>query len=69
MKDKNIRRHCPEVEKLMGGKMPFVTRHGITLVLLTLILVAIILFSSKGAPQQLMEEIIEYTLGQITSKI
>lgn len=69
MKPKNIPRHCNEVEKLMGGKMPFVTRYGITLVVFALIIIAIILLFSKGEAQHLMKEMVEHTKKQIMSKI
>ena len=29
---KQQKQHCPEVERLMGGRLPFVTRYGITIV-------------------------------------
>ncbi len=69
MEKNNIRSHCPEVENLMGGKMPLVTRCGITLV--TLIIIVIVVFSllSEGASQRLMKEMIEHTVNQITNKI
>lgn len=69
MRTNNIHRHCPEVESLMGRKMPFVTRFGITLV--TLIIIVIVVFSllSEGASQRLMKEMIEHTVNQITNKI
>lgn len=50
MKTNDIHSHCPEVENLMGGRMPFVTLHGITLVALVLIVVAGILMLSDGTP-------------------
>lgn len=67
----NIHRHCPEVENLMEGKMPLVTRCGITFVVLVLLLLVIVtsLFFFGGAPQQLMKEIIEHTIEQIKLKI
>jgi K+-transporting ATPase A subunit len=68
MHTNNIHRHCPEVENLMDGKMPFVTRCGITLVLLVLLVIAAILLLSDGTPQQLMKEMILHTIEQITSK-
>ena len=55
--------HCPEVENLMEGKMPFVTRYGITLVVLVILFITVILFLLKGTPSRLVEEIIEYTFG------
>lgn len=69
MKTDNTHRHCPEVEELMGGKMPFVTRYGITLVVLALPIVAAILFSLKGTPHRLMKEIIEYTVNRMASSL
>lgn len=67
MKANNICRHCPEVENLIEGKIPFVTRHGITLVVLVLLGTAIILFLSKGTPQRLIEEIISILFDRLTS--
>lgn len=55
-KRSDIRLHCPEVENLMGGKMPFITRYGITLVVVALIAVVFILYISGGSPHQLMKE-------------
>lgn len=69
MKKRNdIHLHCPEVEYLMSGKMPFITRYGITLVVVALIAVIFILFISGGSPHQLMREMIENTLEQIKLK-
>lgn len=65
MKINDIHSHYPEVENLMGGRMPFVTQHGITLVALVLIVVAGILMLSDGTPQQLMKEMIRHTVEQI----
>lgn len=68
MDTSNIRQHCPEVETLMGGKMPFITRYGITLVLIAIIVVVSVLFVSGGSAHQLMREMIENTLEQIKVK-
>lgn len=65
MKTNDTHSHCPEVENLMGGRMPFVTQHGITLVALVLIVVAGILMLSDGTPQQLMKEMVRHTVEQI----
>lgn len=67
-KRSDIRLHCPEVETLMGGKMPFITRYGITLVV-ALIAVVFMLYVAGGSPHQLMKEMIENTLEQIRVKI
>lgn len=69
MKKNDIHRHCPEVEKLLVGKKPFVTRYGITIVTLIIFSIVAILLLSEGAPQRLMKGMIKHTIEQITSKI
>lgn len=66
---RDLHRHCPEVENLMGGKMPFVTQHGITLVVVVLIVIAVILLLSGEVSRELMKSIVEHTIEQVTSKI
>lgn len=68
MERNNIHQHCPEVEILMGGKMPFITRYGITLVIVALFIVVFMLFVSGGSPHQLMKDMIENTLEQMKAK-
>lgn len=68
MRKSDIRLHCPEVENLMGGKMPFVTRYGITIVVIAIIAVGIMLYISGGSTHQLMKEMIVNTLEQIKIK-
>lgn len=68
METNDIHRHCAEVENLMGGKMPFVTRHGITIVMFVLFVIVAVLLFSEGTSQQLMKEMIKHTIEQITSK-
>ena len=62
-------RHSPEVERLMSGKLPFVTRHGITIVALILVLVGIRLSLTEGSSKKLMRELINFTIGEIRLKI
>lgn len=64
-KRNNIRQHCPEVENLMDGKMPFITRYGITFVVVAFIAIVFVMLVSGGSPQQLMMEIINHTIKQI----
>lgn len=67
-KNKNqdsVHRHCPEVEKLMEGKFPFITRHGITLVALVLLLIATVLFPSGGKAGQMVKDMVEQVLPQM----
>lgn len=68
IKKNDVHRHCSEVEKLLVGKMPFVTRYGITIIALIIFFIISILLSSEGTPQRLMKGMIEHTIEQITSK-
>ena len=52
----------------MGGKMPFVTRYGITIVAIVIFSVAVILFLSEGTFQMLIRKIIKYTIEQMEGK-
>lgn len=65
MEQKNIRQHCPEVESLMGGKMPFATRWGIMLVALVICLIAAGLSLSDGACQQLVKDMVSHIIGLV----
>lgn len=64
-KIKNIRQHCPEVENLMDGKMPFVTRWGITIVVIIILSIAAIFSLSEGTSRNLINEMIKHTVEQI----
>ncbi len=61
--------HSPEVEKLMQGKLPFVTCHGITCVTIILIAVCMVLLLTEGVSQQLMRQMIDHTVEHIKSKM
>ena len=62
-------KHCSEVEELMYSKTPFVTRYGITILLVILIVTAIFFFIAQGRSQQLVRDIVKYAFEQILSKI
>lgn len=64
-KIKNIRQHCPEVENLMDGKMPFVTRWGIVFVVIIILSFITIFSLSEGTSQHLMDDMIKHTIEQI----
>ncbi len=64
-KIKDIHQHCPEVENLMGGKMPFVTRWGIVLVVIIILSIVAIFSLSEGTSQHLMNNMIKHTIEQI----
>ena len=50
---KQQKQHCPEVERLMGGRLPFVTRYGITIVVIVMALVcAGLLWSAVAATDE-----------------
>ena len=57
--------HCPEVEKLLYGKTPFVTRHGITIVLIVIIVSAFLIIHFGGKAKTLFEKILIQTADQI----
>lgn len=61
----DMHQHCPEVENLMDGKMPFVTRWGITLVVIIILSIAAIFSLSEGTTRDLMNEMIKHTVEQI----
>ncbi len=63
------RMHSPEVEQLMQGRLPFVTRHGITWVIIALVAICSMVMMTEGTPQQLMKQMIDHTVEQIKSKI
>ncbi|MDE6159730.1 MAG: hypothetical protein K2F69_06550 [Bacteroidaceae bacterium] len=64
----NRQAHSPEVDKLMKGTMPFVTRYGITLVMLALVIIFLVLSLSDSPAHQLLQDIIEHTKKQIYAK-
>lgn len=68
MDSQNRQAHSPEVDKLMKGTMPFVTRYGITLVILVLVIIFIVLFLSDSPAHQLLQDMIEHTKKQIYTK-
>lgn len=65
MKTPQDHQHCPEVEKLMGAKMPFVTRYGIIIILFVLLAILAIMLLSGGDMQQLAKELVKHTIEQI----
>ena len=68
MKTKKTKIHCQEVDKLMNGKMPFITRHGISLLFLLLLCIGVILYFSDGTAQRLITEIVAHTIKKSSLK-
>lgn len=73
MKDKekktdDNRRHCMEVEELMDGKMPFVTRHGVTAVVAVIILAMALLLSTDSVISELIRDMTDQILKQASAK-
>lgn len=63
------RQHSPEVEQLMQGRLPFVTRHGITWVIVILVVMCSLILLTEGDSQRLMKQMIDHTVEQIKTKI
>lgn len=73
MKDKekktdDNRRHCMEVEELMDGKMPFVTRHGVTAVVAVIALGMALLLSTDGVVSEFIHDMTDHILQQASAK-
>lgn len=64
----NIRQHCSEVEKLMKGRMPFITRYGISIVVLVLVVIVVILLFFGDTTHNLIIEMIHHTFEQIKER-
>lgn len=63
------RQHSPEVEQLMQGRLPFVTRHGITWVIVILVVACSLVLLTEGDSQRLMKQMIDHTVEQIKAKL
>lgn len=61
--------HCPEVEKLLYGKTPFITRHGITIVLIVIVIASFLIMRFGGEAKELLENILGQTVNQIRNKL
>ena len=57
-----------EVEELMDGKMPFVTRHGVTAVVAVIILAMALLLSADSVVSELIRDMTEQILKQASAK-
>ena len=68
MERKGREAHCREVRELMEGKTPFVTRHGVTVVLALIAIGMAVLFMMDGAPSQLAKGMVDRILEQISAK-
>lgn len=61
--------HCPEVNQLLQGKFPFVTKYGVFVVIVIFLILIFFVIQSKGVAQQLFMEVVEHTIEQIKLKI
>ena len=61
-------RHCAEVEELMEGKLPFVTRHGVTAVIAALAIVMALLFMMDGDAGELIRGMVENIMQGISAR-
>lgn len=62
------RGHSPEVEGLLFGKLPFITRHGITLVGLSVATLGMALLVGADTFRQLVLDVVDNALDQIKSR-
>ncbi len=63
--DKNST-HCPEVDRLLKGKAPFVTRHGITVIVLVWTALSVFLYFSEGRFHELLSDIVGHTIRSLS---
>lgn len=61
--------HSPEVKRLLNGRLPFVTRYGITIVAAVMVLVGAAWAASGGPAQQLLRNMVKHTIEEIKNKI
>lgn len=66
METRNL--HSPEVEELLGGKLPFVARHGVTLALAVLMVLGTLFFFYGGVPRRMMLGIASHIMDQMKFK-
>ena len=59
--------HCKEVEKLMNKKTPFITRHGVTLIVF--IIIGLFFWDSSSTAKSIIENILTETIGSLKLKL
>lgn len=60
--------HCREVRELMEGKPPFVTRHGVTVVMAVIAIAMAVLFTVGGPAADLAKGMVGRILEQIFAR-
>lgn len=60
--------HCKEVSELMEGKIPFLTRHGVTIVVAIIAIGMAVLFMMDGAASDLAKGMACQIMEQISAK-
>ena len=63
------KQHCPEVEELLYGKTPFITRHGITVVLIVIILALFFIMQLNSNTEFFFINTMEKITNQVKSII
>jgi len=61
--------HCKEVEKLMNKKTPFITRHGVTLIVIIFIIIGLFFWDSSSTAKSIIENILTETIGSLKLKL
>lgn len=67
MKQKDI--HCIEVQELINGKTPFMTRFGIILIIIISIIIALLVCNSNDMAKTIINNILSSTVEHLKIKI
>lgn len=67
MKQKDI--HCREVQELINGKTPFMTRFGIILIIIISIIIALLVCNSNDMAKTIINNILSSTVEYLKIKI
>lgn len=57
--------HCEEVEKLLNGKMPFITRHGITLIICLCTIIGLLSWFFSSTSKSIIKSIVIKTIDSL----
>ena len=63
MKQKDI--HCREVQELINGKTPFMTRFGIILIIIISIIIALLVCNSNDMAKTIINNILSSTVEHL----
>jgi len=61
--------HCKEVQELINGKTPFMTRFGIILIIIISIIIALLVWFSNDMAKTIINNIVSSTVEHMKIKI